>query len=55
MYMQLLSLNCPCYFSRMADNPPPLPYMAAILQQFDLNRQLMTGMMAQLPNQNAQQ
>ena len=39
----------------MADDPPPPPYMAAILQQFDLNRQLLTGLMAQLPNQNAQQ
>ena len=39
----------------MADDPPPPPYMAAILQQFDLNRQLLTGMMAQLPNLNAHQ
>ena len=37
----------------MADDPPPPPYMAAILQQFDLNRQFMAGVMAQLPNQNA--
>src|SRR4051812_16433575 len=37
----------------MADDPPPPPYMAAILQQFDLNRQLLAGVMAQLPNHNA--
>ena len=37
----------------MADDPPPSPYMAAILQQFDLNRQFMAGVMAQLPNHNA--
>src|SRR4051812_13647829 len=37
----------------MADDPPPPPYMAAIRQQFDLNRQFMAGVMAQLPNQNA--
>src|SRR4051812_8603391 len=37
----------------MADDPPPPPYMAAILQQFDLNRQYMAGVMAQLPNHNA--
>src|SRR4051812_31527346 len=55
MYLQLLSLNCPCYFSMMADDPPPPPYLAAMMQQFDLNRQLLTGMIAQLPDQNAQQ
>src|ERR1043165_8858768 len=37
----------------MADDPPPPPYMSAILQQFDLNRQFMAGVMAQLPNQNS--
>ena len=37
----------------MADDPPPPPYMVAILQQFDLNRQFMAGVMAQLPNKNA--
>src|SRR4051812_38990351 len=37
----------------MADDPPPPPYMAAILQQFDLNRQFMAGVMAQLPTQNS--
>src|SRR4051812_26845297 len=37
----------------MVDDPPPPPYMSAILQQFDLNRQFMAGVMAQLPNQNA--
>ena len=39
----------------MADDSPPPPYLAAMMQQFDLNRQLLTGLMAQLPNQNAQQ
>src|ERR1044071_6081369 len=37
----------------MADDPPPPTYMAEILQQFDLNRQFMAGVMAQLPNHNA--
>src|ERR1044072_8702509 len=37
----------------MAGDSPPPPYMAALLQQFDLNRQLMAGVMAQLPNHNA--
>src|SRR3954469_22228462 len=37
----------------MADDPPPPPYMAALLQQFDLNRQFMAGVMAQLPNHTA--
>ena len=43
----------------MAGDPPP-PYVAALMQQFelnreqfDLNRQLLTGLIAQLPNQNA--
>src|SRR3954464_13300915 len=43
----------PCCSGRMADDPPPPPYMAAILQQFDLNRQFMARVMAQLPNHNA--
>src|SRR3954462_2631672 len=44
----------------MADDPPPPPYFAALMQQFelnreqfDLNRQFMAGVMAQLPNRNA--
>src|ERR1043165_8808170 len=37
----------------MADDPPPPPYLAAMMQQFDLNRQFMAGVMAQLPNHNA--
>src|SRR4051812_24016995 len=44
----------------MADDPPPPPYFAALMQQFelnreqfDLNRQFMAGVMARLPNQNA--
>ena len=46
----------------MADDPPHPPYIAAMMQQFELNRQqfelnrqFMTGVMAQLPTQNAQQ
>ena len=45
----------PDVFSRMADDPPPPPYIAAMMQQFELNRQFMTGVMAQFPNQNAHQ
>ena len=37
----------------MAEDPPPPPYMTAILQQFDLNRQFMAGVMAQLPTPNS--
>src|SRR4051812_23778954 len=44
----------------MADDPPPPPYLAVMIQQFelnreqfDLNRQFMAGVMAQLQNQNA--
>ena len=43
----------------MADDPPPPPYLAAMMQQFelnreqfDLNRQFMAGVMAQLQPQN---
>src|SRR3990170_5264799 len=46
----------------MADNPPPPPYIAAMIQQFELNRQqfelnrqFMTRVLAQFPTQNAQQ
>ena len=28
-----------------ADNPPPPDYMAAMMQQFELNRQFITGIM----------
>src|SRR3954463_4133125 len=37
----------------MADDPPPPPYLAAMMEQFDLNRQFMAGVMAQLPNRNS--
>ena len=44
----------------MADDPPPPPYLAAMMlqfelnrEQFDLNRQFMAGVMAQLQPQNA--
>jgi hypothetical protein len=53
--MQMFLLNCPCCFGSMADDPPPPPYIAAMMQQFELNRQFMTGVMAQFPTQNAQQ
>jgi hypothetical protein len=43
----------------MADNNPPLPpppdYMAAMMQQFELNRQFMTGIMQQFPRLDANQ
>jgi hypothetical protein len=40
------------------NNPPPSPspdYMAAMMQQFQLNRQFMTGIMQQFPRPNAGQ
>jgi hypothetical protein len=37
-----------------ANNPPPPDYMAAMMQQFELNRQFMTNIMAQFPHQNNQ-
>jgi hypothetical protein len=43
----------------MADNnpppPPPPDYMAAMMQQFELNRQFMMGIMQQFPRPNADQ
>ena len=39
----------------MADDLPPPLYIAEMRQQFELNRQFMTGVLAQLPTQNAQQ
>jgi hypothetical protein len=39
----------------MADDPPPPPYIAEMMQQFELNHQVMTGILAQFPNQNAHQ
>ena len=36
-----------------ADHPPPPDYMAAMMQQFEVNRQFITGIMNQFPNQNA--
>src|SRR3990170_2347640 len=39
----------------MADDPPPPPYIAEMRQQFELNREFMTGVLAQFPTQNAQQ
>ena len=38
---------------RGTNNPPPPPdYIAGMMQQFELNRQFMAGLMAQFPNQN---
>ena len=38
---------------RGANNPPPPPdYMTGMMQQFELNRQFMAGIMAQFPQQN---
>src|SRR4051812_31695245 len=46
-------------FSRMAgrgraanEPPPPSDYMAAMMQQFELNRQYMENVMAQFPQPN---
>src|SRR3989337_1881818 len=39
---------------RAAERPPPPDYMAAMMQQFKLNRQFMTGIMGQFPQQNNQ-
>ena len=37
---------------RAPEQPPPPDYMATMMQQFELNRQFMVGIMAQFPNQN---
>ena len=54
-HLPLLILNYPLLiFSRMvrpagrgrgANNPPPPDYMAAMMQQFEMNRQFMQGIM----------
>ena len=66
-HLQVLLLNCPLLnFSRMvrpagrgsgcAPEHPPLPdYMAAMMQQFEMNRQFMQGIMAQFPHHNQNQ
>ena len=40
---------------RGANNPPPLDYMAAMMQQFEMHRQFMQGLMDQFPRPNANQ
>src|SRR3990170_7676556 len=40
---------------RGANNPPPPDYMAAMMQQFELNRQFMQGIMDQFPCPNMNQ
>jgi hypothetical protein len=56
-----LSMLC---FSRMvrpggrghgANNPPPPNYMAGMMQQFELNRQFMQGLIDQFPRPNMNQ
>src|SRR3990170_3647709 len=39
---------------RAPERPPPPDYMAAIMQQFELNHQFMTGIMGQFPHLNNQ-
>ena len=43
---------------RIPEQPPPPDYMAAMMQQFEVNRQFIQGIMAQFPhhqNQNQNQ
>jgi hypothetical protein len=46
----------PAGHGRGANNPPPLDYMAGMMQQFEPNRHLMQGIMDQFqrPNVNRQ-
>ena len=37
---------------RGANDPPPPEFFAGMMQQFELNRQFMEGMMAQFPRPN---
>ena len=37
---------------RIPKQSPPPDYMAAMMQQFEMNHQLIVEIMAQLPNQN---
>ena len=45
----------PTGHDRGGDNPPPPKFMAGMIQQFELNRQLMEGMMTQFPRPNVNQ
>ena len=40
---------------RAPEQPPPPDYMAAMMQQFEVNRQFIQGIMAQFPHQNQHQ
>ena len=40
---------------RGANDPPPPEFFAGMMQQFELNRQFMEGMMAQFPRPNMNQ
>jgi hypothetical protein len=40
---------------RAPEQPPPPDYMAAMMQQFKVNRQFIQGIMAQFPHQNQNQ
>ena len=39
----------------MAEDPPPLPYIAAMMQQFELNRQLNESLVNRLERNDARQ
>ena len=45
----------PAGHGRGANNPPPPDYMAGMMQQFELNRQFIQGVMDQFPRPNANQ
>ena len=40
---------------RGANDPPPPQFFAGMMQQFELNRQFMEGMMTQFPHSNMDQ
>jgi hypothetical protein len=45
----------PCGRGRGADFPPPPDYMAGMIQQFEMNRQFMQGLIDQFPCPNMNQ
>ena len=65
-HLQVLLLNYPLLnFSKMVrprgrgagrnpEHPPPPDYMAAMMQQFEVNRQFIQGIMAQFPHHQNQ-
>src|SRR3989337_906350 len=55
-HSQIFYYTTPVEFSRMADNnPPPPDCMAAMMQQFELHRQFVQGVIDQFPRPNANQ